>query len=185
MPTAHRQDRPLRPDQPAAAGGPGSCVRASQTVGVQPVRLEVLVRTIDLAQADERLDRVRPDRKRRIVDSACEEASGEVAQVVCGGFQIAELELEAAEDTDRLDREDPRTRHPAQAPGPRRRRHAPPRRDRGRLRGAPSHVPPSDERERAASAPSTRMPHRHARPRGSSGRRATRARSTTRAPSRG
>ena len=40
------------------------------------------------------------------MDSACEEASGEVAQVVCGGFQIAELELEAAEDTDRLDRED-------------------------------------------------------------------------------
>ena len=40
------------------------------------------------------------------MDPAGKEPSWEVAQVVRGGFQIAELELEAAQDTDRLDRED-------------------------------------------------------------------------------
>ena len=70
------------------------------------VRLEVGTRQLQLAEADERLDGVGPDGKGRIVHSARKETPGELAEVVTGRLEVAELELEPTQDAERGDDED-------------------------------------------------------------------------------
>ena len=93
-------------EEAPAAGRPGARVGAPESLGIRLVRLEIGTRQLQLAEADECLDGVGPDGKGRIVHSAREETSGEVAEVVTGRLQVAELELEPTQDTERGDDED-------------------------------------------------------------------------------
>ena len=54
-------------EQAATARGGRHGPRATETLRVQLVRLEVGARLLELAESDQRLDRVRPDRVRRVV----------------------------------------------------------------------------------------------------------------------
>ena len=63
---------------------------AAEAPSMQLVRLQVAAGLLELAQGDERLDRVRPDGKRRVVHPSRKQPSGEVAQVAAGRFQVAE-----------------------------------------------------------------------------------------------
>ena len=60
----------------------------------------------ELAQGDERLERVRPGRDRGVVPAGCDEPLRQLAQVAGGGLHVAERELETAEHAERVDRPD-------------------------------------------------------------------------------
>ena len=68
--------------------------------------LEVGARQLELAEGDQRLDRVRPDGLRRVVVSAREQPSWQLAQVLGRSLQVAERELQPAEHAETENHED-------------------------------------------------------------------------------
>ena len=70
------------------------------------VGVEIGTRTFQLADGDEGLDSVRPDLNGRVIDPAGKQPSWEVTQVIGGGLDVAELQLETAQNAERQDGKD-------------------------------------------------------------------------------
>src|SRR5262245_11725569 len=73
---------------------------------VRLVLVEVRARPVELAEGDERLDRVGPEGKRGVVHAAVEEPPGELAKVGGRRLHVSERELEPAEHSERDDAEE-------------------------------------------------------------------------------
>ena len=86
-----------RPRQRAA---PALAQRTPETLRVRLVGLEVRASLLELAEGDQRLDRIGPDGERRVVHTAREQPPGKLAQVAAGRLEVAERELETAENTE-------------------------------------------------------------------------------------
>ena len=90
----------------AAAGSAGRSTGASHTRGIRLVVLEVGARQLELAEGDQRLDRVCPDGLRRVEVSAREQPSWQLPQIPGRSLQVAERELQPAEHAEAENRED-------------------------------------------------------------------------------
>ena len=95
-----------RGKQPLAARGRRHCPGAGDAFRVPRVRVQVGAGVLEISDADQRLDRVRPDRGGRLVQPPREEPARQVAQKAPGGLEFAERELEPAEHTQARDREE-------------------------------------------------------------------------------
>ena len=90
---AAKQAAAARSGRPSPSGSRARCACARTARGS--------ARLLELAQRDQRLDRVRP--RRGCVGSfiaASEQPSGELAQVAAGRLEVAERKLESAEDAE-------------------------------------------------------------------------------------